>query len=238
MAAPKRFFAQNISEEMTLSEEEGRHAKNVLRLAEGDEVTLFDGSGKEYSAVVTRADRQGITVHVVRENVSDREPRTWVFLLIGALKGDKTELVVQKATELGVSRIGVFSSRYCSAYMNENKLERLNRVAREAAKQCLRASVPRVEYYETLEEALRAGSECVTRLFACEFLDETEKDLIDTGATVCAVVGSEGGFAEEEYALAQRLGYCGVSLGKRILRAETAAIALLSVVMHEAGELG
>ena len=238
MAAPKRFFAQNISEEMTLSEEEGRHAKNVLRLAEGDEVTLFDGSGKEYSAVVTRADRQGITVHVVRENVSDREPRTWVFLLIGALKGDKTELVVQKATELGVSRIGVFSSRYCSAYMNENKLERLNRVAREAAKQCLRASVPRVEYYETLEEALRAGSECVTRLFACEFLDETGKDLIDTGATVCAVVGSEGGFAEEEYALAQRLGYCGVSLGKRILRAETAAIALLSVVMHEAGELG
>ncbi len=238
MAAPKRFFAQNISEEMTLSEEEGRHAKNVLRLAEGDEVTLFDGSGKEYSAVVTRADRQGITVHVVRENVSDREPRTWVFLLIGALKGDKTELVVQKATELGVSRIGVFSSRYCSAYMNENKLERLNRVAREAAKQCLRASVPRVEYYETLEEALRAGSECVTRLFACEFLDETKKDLIDTGATVCAVVGSEGGFAEEEYALAQRLGYCGVSLGKRILRAETAAIALLSVVMHEAGELG
>ena len=238
MAAPKRFFAQNISEEMTLSEEEGRHAKNVLRLAEGDEVTLFDGSGKEYSAVVTRADRQGITVHVVRENVSDREPKTWVFLLIGALKGDKTELVVQKATELGVSRIGVFSSRYCSAYMNENKLERLNRVAREAAKQCLRASVPRVEYYETLEEALRAGSECVTRLFACEFLDETEKYLIDTGATVCAVVGSEGGFAEEEYALAQRLGYCGVSLGKRILRAETAAIALLSVVMHEAGELG
>ena len=238
MAAPKRFFAQNISEEMTLSEEEGRHAKNVLRLAEGDEVTLFDGSGKEYSAVVTRADRQGITVHVVRENVSDREPGTWVFLLIGALKGDKTELVVQKATELGVSRIGVFSSRYCSAYMNENKLERLNRVAREAAKQCLRASVPRVEYYETLEEALRAGSECVTRLFACEFLDETEKDLIDTGATVCAVVGSEGGFAEEEYALAQRLGYCGVSLGKRILRAETAAIALVSVIMHEAGELG
>ena len=238
MAAPKRFFVENIAEEVELPLSESRHAKNVLRLAEGDEVTLFDGSGKEYSAVVTRADRQGITVHVVRENVSDREPGTWVFLLIGALKGDKTELVVQKATELGVSRIGVFSSRYCSAYMNENKLERLNRVAREAAKQCLRASVPRVEYYETLEEALRAGSECVTRLFACEFLEETEKDLIDTGATVCAVVGSEGGFAEEEYALAQRLGYCGVSLGKRILRAETAAIALLSVVMHEAGELG
>ena len=222
---------------LTLSEEESRHARNVLRLAEGDEVTLFDGSGKEYSAIVTAVAKGGISVHVVRESASGREPKTWVFLLVGALKGDKTELVVQKATELGVSRIGVFSSRYCSAYMNGNKLERLNRVAREAAKQCLRASVPRVEYYETLEEALRAGAECVTRLFACEFISETEK-AIDTGATVCAVVGSEGGFAEEEYALAQRLGYCGVSLGKRILRAETAAIALVSVIMHEAGELG
>lgn len=237
MSAPKRFFAEHISDEMTLSEEESRHARNVLRLAEGDEVTLFDGSGKEYSAIVTAVAKGGISVHVVRESASGREPKTWVFLLVGALKGDKTELVVQKATELGVSRIGVFSSRYCSAYMNGNKLERLNRVAREAAKQCLRASVPRVEYYETLEEALRAGAECVTRLFACEFISETEKT-IDTGATVCAVVGSEGGFAEEEYALAQRLGYCGVSLGKRILRAETAAIALVSVIMHEAGELG
>ena len=146
MAAPKRFFAQNISGDMTLSDEETRHAKNALRLSEGDELTLFDGSGKEYSAIVTKVGREGVSVHVVRENVSDREPQTWVFLLVGALKGDKTELVVQKATELGVSRIGVFSSRYCSAYMNENKLERLNRVAREAAKQCLRASVPRVEY--------------------------------------------------------------------------------------------
>ena len=237
MSAPKRFFAEHISDEMTLSEEESRHARNVLRLAEGDEVTLFDGSGKEYSAIVTAVAKGGISVHVVRESASGREPKTWVFLLVGALKGDKTELVVQKATELGVSRIGVFSSRYCSAYLNGNKLERLNRVAREAAKQCLRASVPRVEYYETLEEALRAGAECVTRLFACEFISETEK-AIDTGATVCAVVGSEGGFAEEEYALAQRLGYCGVSLGKRILRAETAAIALVSVIMHEAGELG
>ena len=237
MSAPKRFFAEHISDELTLSEEESRHARNVLRLAEGDEVTLFDGSGKEYSAIVTAVAKGGISVHVVRESASGREPKTWVFLLVGALKGDKTELVVQKATELGVSRIGVFSSRYCSAYMNGNKLERLNRVAREAAKQCLRASVPRVEYYETLEEALRAGAECVTRLFACEFISETEK-AIDTGATVCAVVGSEGGFAEEEYALAQRLGYCGVSLGKRILRAETAAIALVSVIMHEAGELG
>ena len=237
MAAPKRFFVEEIADEVVLSAQESRHVKNVLRLSEGDEVTLFDGSGKEYSAVVTRADKQGVTVHVVREDVSDREPKTDVFLLIGALKGDKTELVVQKATELGVSRIGVFSSRFCAAYMNENKLDRLQRVAREAAKQCLRASVPQVEYFDDLEAALMACADYETKLFAREFLPAGGSSLSDMGASVCAVVGSEGGFSEEEYELATSLGFRGISLGKRILRAETAAIAVLSVIMYEAGEL-
>lgn len=237
MSAPKRFFVEQIAKEMVLPAEESRHAKNVLRLAEGDEVTLFDGSGKEYSAIVAKLAKEGVTVHVVRESVSSREPHTEVFLLIGALKGDKTELVVQKATELGVSRIGVFSSRFCAAYMNENKLERLNRVAREAAKQCLRASVPTVEYFETLEEALAAGAACGQKFFACEFLEASEAP-VSAGGSVCAVVGSEGGFSEEEFARAKALGYCGISLGRRILRAETAAIALTAVIMYRAGELG
>ena len=237
MAAPKRFFVEQIADDMTLSAEESRHVKNVLRLTEGDEVTLFDGSGREYSAVVDHVARDAVHVHVVREAVSDREPGICVTLLIGALKGDKTELVVQKATELGVMRIGVFSSRYCAAYMNENKLERLRRVAREAAKQCLRATVPEVVYYETLEEALRAGEGCRHKLFACEFLPAGGEGLGVLQESVCAVVGSEGGFSEEEYKAARQLGYTGISLGRRILRAETAAIALTSVIMYAAGEL-
>lgn len=237
MAAPKRFFVEQIADDMTLSAEESRHVKNVLRLTEGDEVTLFDGSGREYSAVVDHVARDAVHVHVVREAVSDREPGIRVTLLVGALKGDKTELVVQKATELGVMRIGVFSSRYCAAYMNENKLERLRRVAREAAKQCLRATVPEVAYYETLEEALRAGEDCRHKLFACEFLPAGGEGLGVLQESVCAVVGSEGGFSEEEYEAARQLGYTGISLGRRILRAETAAIALTSVIMYAAGEL-
>ncbi len=237
MAAPKRFFVEQIADDMTLSAEESRHVKNVLRLTEGDEVTLFDGSGREYSAVIDHVARDAVHVHVVREAVSDREPGIRVTLLVGALKGDKTELVVQKATELGVMRIGVFSSRYCAAYMNENKLERLRRVAREAAKQCLRATVPEVVYYETLEEALRAGEDCRHKLFACEFLPAGGEGLGVLQESVCAVVGSEGGFSEEEYETARQLGYTGISLGRRILRAETAAIALTSVIMYAAGEL-
>ncbi|MGN0822194.1 MAG: RsmE family RNA methyltransferase, partial [Candidatus Gallimonas sp.] len=174
MSAPKRFFIPNITEETVLSGDEFRHAKNALRLAEGDEVTLFDGSGAEYAALISRVEKGRMIAHVLNRSVSDKDPKTDAYLLIGALKGDKTELVVQKATELGARRIGVFSSRYCSAYMNENKLERLNRVAHEAAKQCLRATVPEVKYFCDLESALRSADGYDNRLFACEFLESGE----------------------------------------------------------------
>ncbi len=237
MAAPKRFFVQCIGEEVALSGDEFRHAKNVLRLNAGDEVMLLDGSGAEYSAIISKIERDAMILHVVKKSEINREPNTEVLLLIGALKGDKTELVVQKAVELGVSKIGVFSSRYCSAYMNDNKLERLNRVSREAAKQCLRACAPEVVYYEALGDALKAAEYSENKLFACEFLNKSEKGLEDLHGSCAMVVGSEGGFTQEEFSLAQQCGFTGISLGKRILRAETAAIALLSVVMYRLGEL-
>ena len=142
MAAPKRFFVPNIGEEVVLSGEEFRHASQVLRLKTGDEVTLLDGSGAEYSAVIASCSKREMLLNVLNRTVSDKEPETQVTLLFGALKGDKSELVVQKAVELGVFRIGIFLSRFCSVSFGENKLERLERVAREAAKQCLRARVP------------------------------------------------------------------------------------------------
>ena len=237
MATIRRFFVENVGKEAVLCGDEYSHAKNVLRLQEGDEVVLLDGSGTEYDAIISKVSKGEMLCTVTGRRPSDKECRTRVRLLIGALKGDKTELVVQKATELGVMRIGVFSSRYCAAYMNENKLERLRRVAREAAKQCLRATVPEVVYYETLEEALRAGEDCRHKLFACEFLPAGGEGLGVLQESVCAVVGSEGGFSEEEYETARQLGYTGISLGRRILRAETAAIALTSVIMYAAGEL-
>ena len=229
MAAPKRFFVDKIGEEVVLTGEEYRHAHSVLRLSAGDEATLFDGSGKEYAAIVGKVQKGCLTLHVVGEKPSDREPKTDVFLLIGALKGDKTEL--------GVNRVGVFSSRYCSAYMNENKLERLRRVAKEAAKQCLRSRVPTVEYFDDFAAAMSECGGYVQKLFACEFIEKSEGEIADMEASYCLVVGSEGGFTEQEFSYAKELGFTGISLGKRILRAETAAIALLSAVMYKAGEL-
>ena len=238
MSTPKRFFVDTIGEEVVLSGDEFRHAKQVLRLSVGDEATLLDGSGKEYSAIVSKLEKGRMLLHVVKEQTANTEPMSEVCLLVGLLKGDKTELVVQKATELGASRIFVFSSRYVSAYWNENKLERLRRVAHEAAKQCLRARAPEVLYFETLEGALLAAKGYATKLFACEFLTKDAGGMSEIAAPCALIGGSEGGFSEEEWALAQSLGYRGVTLGRRILRAETAAIAMLAVAAHALGELG
>lgn len=238
MSAPKRFLVKNIKEETVLSGEEFNHAKNVLRLYEGAEVTLFDGSGAEYSAVIAKIGKSEMILHTVKKGQCERDPKADLYLLIGALKGDKTELVVQKATELGVHKIGVFSSKYCAAYMNENKLSRLRRVAAEASKQCLRATVPEVVYFGSLEEAARSAADYERKLFACEFIRESEAQISEIKNGAALIVGSEGGFTKEEYEFARAQGFRGVTLGKRILRAETAAIAFLSVAAYFAGELG
>lgn len=242
MSGVRRFFIDGINypdvAEAVLEGEEFVHAKTVLRIAVGDEIVLLDNSGSEYPAIVTEVGKRSLSAHITGANAGGREPHTPVYLLAGALKGDKTELVVQKAVELGVSKIGIFGSRYCSAYINQNKLERLNRVSREAAKQCLRTVAPEVCYFVDFESALSSAAECKNRLFACEFAASSDCRLENLSGQTAVVIGSEGGFSEEEYAMAvEKYAFSTLSLGRRILRAETAAIAALSIVMYSLGEL-
>lgn len=242
MSAPKRFFVNSIaypdSTEVILDGEEFVHAKTVLRVTEGTEITLLDGAGNEYTAIVTKVEKSRLSAHITGANRGEREPKTPVYLLVGALKGDKTELVVQKATELGVSEIGVFYSQYCSAYVNQNKLERLNKVAREAAKQCLRSVAPKVCYFDSFEGALASAESYENKLFFCEFARSSEVDLNTIVGSTAVVVGSEGGFSDGEYDVArQKYGFKGMSLGKRILRAETAAVAACALTAFALGEL-
>ena len=158
MSGARRFFVPKAEEEILLEGEEFEHAKNVLRLSAGDEAVLLDNSGKEFSAIVAEVGKRSMKVHVIGVNEGGREASTDVAPLFGYLKNaDKNEFVVQKAVELGVKKIVAFSSAYSSAYMNENKLERLNRVSRESAKQCLRSVAPAVEYCPDLESALRSA---------------------------------------------------------------------------------
>ena len=237
MSALKRFFVEKCGETATLTGEEFEHAKNVLRIGVGDEVILLDNSGKEYTAVVSTVEKRSMTLNVVRESVGEREANADIALAFGYLKNaDKNEFIVQKAVELGVKKLVAFSSEYSSAYMNENKLERLNKVSREAAKQCLRAVAPTVEYCDTLEKALSALEGYENKIFACEFATESKIELSKLQGSTALVVGSEGGFSRAEEERANALGFASVTLGKRILRAETAAVALTAVAAFSLGE--
>ncbi len=239
MSALKRFFVDKIEQITLLCGEEFEHAKNVLRLGVGDEVILLDNSGVEYTAVISEVGKKQMLLNVIGKSVGDKEAAVDVALLFGYLKNaDKNEFIVQKAVELGVKRIIAFSSQFSSAYMNANKLERLNKVSRESAKQCMRSVAPSVEYCDTLEEALAAVEEYSHKLFACEFASESKADVSALNGSTAIVIGSEGGFSREEEQLASDKGFASVTLGKRILRAETAAVALTSVVMFSLGELG
>lgn len=241
MSTPRRFFTDFINyPEVTSVKIEGEefiHAKTVLRVEEGSEITLLDGSGNEYSAIVAKIEKHALSAHITGVNRGEREPSIEIYLLCGALKGDKTELVVQKATELGVSRIGVFRSENCAAYMNENKIERLNKVAREAAKQCLRSAAPKVEYYDGFGEALASAEKYENKFFFCEFAEKSDAQFDGIKGSCALVVGSEGGFTDGEFEKAKSLGFAGMTLGRRILRAETAAISVCTLAAYSLGEL-
>ena len=240
LSGRKRFFVENIetaTNTAVLEGDEFVHAKTVQRVDTGSEICLLDGSGKEFTAIVSKVDKRSLTAHITGVTESGREPKTKVYLLTGALKGDKTELVVQKACELGVEKVGVFSSEYCAAFLNENKIERLKKVSREAAKQCMRSRAPEVLYFDNLQSALSSADGYQNKLFACEFANGSDADLSCLTGSTAIVVGSEGGFSEKEFELSKRLGFSAVYLGKRILRAETAAIALTSIVSFTLGEM-
>ena len=239
MSSLKRFFVDKIEEIVLLQGEEFEHAKNVLRLGVGDEVILLDNSGIEYTAVIAEASKKQMLLNVIGKAMGDKEAAVDVALVFGYLKNaDKNEFIVQKAVELGVKKIVAFSSEFSSSYMNANKLERLNKVSKEAAKQCMRSVAPCVEYCDNLSDALSAVDGYQNKLFACEFATESKANVADLEGSTAVVIGSEGGFSREEELLASKMGFASVTLGKRILRAETAAVALTSVVMFSLGELG
>lgn len=234
----RRFFVKKIENDVViLSGEEFLHAKQVLRVKEGQEIILFNGEGMEYVARIIEIAKHQMLCQIQKMEKVDRESKVSIKMLLCYLKGDKTELAVQKATELGVKEIAIFSSKNCSAYMNENKLLRLQKVVQEATKQCKRTIVPQVVYYATLQEALASCSAYQNKLFACEFSNKSSINMQNLSGSTAFVVGSEGGFTQQELELAKAYEFNEVTLGKRILRAETAAIALMAIIAFQLNEL-
>lgn len=221
-----RVRVDGISDAITLGPRELRHLR-VLRLAAGETVRVFDGAGREAEAVIERLDEGGAVLRVARRVDAAPETPQPVTLAVALLKGDKLADVVRAATELGVTRVQLLRTRFADVPdIGAQKLERLRRVAGEASKQSRRAVVPDVLAPVTLAE-LPADTQ---GFLAHPGSRERLTDLLDWRAPVTLVSGPEGGFSDEEVTTLISRGYHAVTLGGRILRAETAPLALLGAI--------
>ena len=236
-----RFFVTPDAVEggsITVTGDDARHIARSLRMAVGDEVTLCDGSGKEYNCRLTKIRDEECTAEILSCEMSKSEPQHPVTLYMAYPKGDKLETVVQKSVELGASEIVPFESERCIKRPAPEKAEkqtaRLQRIADEAAKQCGRGRLPSVHTPVSFRGMLdRIGRHSLI-LFCYEKESattikaalEAASDLTD----LAVIVGAEGGFSEKEADAITEKGAKCVSLGPRILRCETAPDYALAVI--------
>jgi 16S rRNA (uracil1498-N3)-methyltransferase len=241
--APAGAFAADRGS-VQLAAEEARHLRDVLRLQLGDEVYVFDGAGHEFRGQVAVSGRDLAELNQLVE-VEPAQPESPLdfTLAVALLKGEKFDLVTQKATELGVNRIIPVITERADVRLRDTKdaskrLVRWQRIALEAAKQSGRARVPEITEPRTFEALVKEESESLRIVFS-----ERDGKLLDEAIEnarqrpLIALVGSEGGWADGELASARDGGWKMVTLGGRILRAETAAIVVTALLQNLLGDL-
>jgi 16S rRNA (uracil1498-N3)-methyltransferase len=218
------------------------HLRDVLRLGLGDQVICFDGLGNEYRGTITQDASREFIVQVERQLCKASNELT-VWLAPGLLKADRFDWVVQKATELGVSRISPVISRHTvvrpDSKFCEAKVTRWQRIAREAAKQCGRTTIPTIDppqSFETAVTLLKSVPLILLPTLVVTTIPLRELLTAHTALTqVAIVIGPEGDFSREEIAFAEAHGARPVSLGPLTLRAETAALATIAVLHYALG---
>ena len=243
MVAPEQIQNSLIS----LMGEDLKHLRQVLRLEPGDTIRVFDGNGMEYEAELLTVEKNIATANVLFSFQSETEPKIRVTLFQGLPKGEKMDIIIQKAVELGVYKIVPVITQRSVVQLDkkdrEKKAERWSRIAREAAKQCRRAYVPEVIPPINFDDVIKQHDnydasillyeneekKCLKELLKCYTINKIRN--------IALFIGSEGGFTEQEVERCVALGYNVAGLGKRILRAETASISVLAIIMYEMGEL-
>ncbi|GIW35585.1 16S rRNA (uracil(1498)-N(3))-methyltransferase [Meiothermus sp.] len=224
---PHRAFVEVIRSEVELSGREAHHLLEVLRAREGDFLSVFDGKGLEGRARVLQLEQGFVRLQVVETWPARKEPPQTITLFVALLKGDHLAEVVRAATELGASRIVPILTQHCVVReLSENKLLRLRRVVLEAAKQCERSVVPEVTPMLPLNEVPTIDQGFV----AHPRVSRRVRDTYNPEKPTALLTGPEGGLSEAEVEFLEQQGFTPVTLGPRILRAETAPIALLSLV--------
>lgn len=243
----ERFYSTRpiTSDHATLDGPEAHHLLHVMRASVGEEVTLFDGSGAEFSAQITKLGRSAIDLHIIERQEANRELPITLTVGVALPKGDRQKWLVEKLTELGVTKLVPLTTERCVAQPTAGALERLERSVIEAAKQCGRNRLmhiaPPQVWKEWLKsnEALRSqptpagDSPAILRLVAHPQGPPIGSVQVLQPQPVQLAIGPEGGLTDAEIAAAIAAGWQTVSLGPRILRVETAAIALAAAIVLE-----
>jgi 16S rRNA (uracil1498-N3)-methyltransferase len=240
----RRFFiapGQIDGDRAVITGDAVRQIKRVLRLKEGDSISLLDASGAEFEARIASLSAGSITAEILGSRRCAAEPRIRLSLAVCLPKGDKIELIVQKCTELGISELVVASSERSVPRVDSPKaaerLGRWRRIATEAAEQCGRGRVPEIGGIVEFADLADLIRESPLALLAWEGDGGAPlRDVLRTHAgagSVMLIIGPEGGLTEDEAHVATDAGAVLVSLGRRILRCETAAIAACAAVMYE-----
>lgn len=233
----KKIFSDNVKNgKCVLIGDDHAHLAYALRSRVGDEVVVCS-DGVDYLCKISSITKKETVLLVSSSKRCDTEPDMRVTLFFAVMKGDKNELVAQKCTELGVYALKPFLSANCECRSESLKIERINKIITEAAQQCGRGKLPLVDRVLTFEETCAQLKEYDKVVYPYERAEDAcLKDVIagiGASSSVAIVVGSEGGFTEKEANKIKELGVTPVTLGKRILRAETASIAVTSAVMYE-----
>ena len=241
----QRFFVepyqiQEKESRITLTGTDLNHMKNVLRMRIGEEVWISDGSEKEYHCTIDEFMEDCAILHILEIEEAGYELSNRIYLFQGLPKGDKMELIIQKAVELGAYSIVPVEMKRCVVKLDAKKAQkktvRWQQISESAAKQSKRMLIPEVKSVMSWREALAFAKELDVLMVPYELakgMRETREIIssIRPGQSVGIFIGPEGGFEEEEIQTAMEMGAKPVTLGKRILRTETAGMTMLSVLM-------
>lgn len=214
--------------------------RDVLRMRGGDEIILLDNAGWQYRCTLGEISRRLVSVHVLDKTSAPPEPRTQITLYQGLPKKDKFEWILQKCTELGVARfVPVFTQRTVPDQMTPTKRTRLERIITEAAEQSRRGRLPELRDPMPFEQAIAESGQFSVALIPYEAEQQARLgDKLPTEAdSIALFIGPEGGFSVQEIEAAKTAGVQPISLGPRILRTETAAIATVALIMGLLGEI-
>ncbi|MBW1649377.1 MAG: 16S rRNA (uracil(1498)-N(3))-methyltransferase [Deltaproteobacteria bacterium] len=236
----------NVGDSSCIAGDEANHIIKVLRKRQKDIIGFFDKRGFEYKAVITKILKKEVYITIIDKILSQTESNLKITIGMALLKEKKIERLIKTLTELGIVSFMPFISKCCVVKPDKEKIKsrviRWKKIADEALKQCKRSRVPKIYPPVSFDEILNGSETESTKKIICyeeekDFFNKTGHNLSETNNWFI-IIGPEGGFTEEEILLAKSKGFISYGLGSRILRSETAAVAVVAIIQFLYGDMG